>query len=266
MRNPEKSGFTLIELLVVIAIIALLLSIIVPSLSMAKQKACRVYCLNNLHQQYLAHGMYANDNNGKFVYHGDAAPEYARGNAPKSMWDQMHDSYITDGKILYCPALKSVKGMEEYYTNPEYIQGAYGGWNARDPVTGDAPFAMIMGYFWFPNFREGNWETGNKPVYKFRALNGEDVNTKPWPEKTMEASSQSVVSTHRLIFAGNNGISDDFGHLGSGRTYGVSANDFYEKVKAKDAPVGLGDGSSTYHTKSEIRPRAQLFGSWEVLY
>ena len=44
-----KKGFTLIELLVVIAIIALLLSIILPSLKMAKQSGMTVICKSNLH-------------------------------------------------------------------------------------------------------------------------------------------------------------------------------------------------------------------------
>ncbi len=44
----NKKGFTLIELLVVIAIIALLLSIVMPSLKMAKEQAKRLICSNNL--------------------------------------------------------------------------------------------------------------------------------------------------------------------------------------------------------------------------
>ena len=56
-------GFTLIELLVVIAIIALLLSIMLPSLSTAQQEAKSTLCLSNLRQ--LSHGwyMYADENN-----------------------------------------------------------------------------------------------------------------------------------------------------------------------------------------------------------
>ena len=61
-----KKGFTLIELLVVIAIIALLLSIIVPSLGMAKDKARVVLCKNNMKQQGLAISMYIQDNNQYF--------------------------------------------------------------------------------------------------------------------------------------------------------------------------------------------------------
>jgi prepilin-type N-terminal cleavage/methylation domain-containing protein len=61
--NNKKFGFTLIELLVVISIIALLLSILLPSLRKAKQSAQMVLCRNNLHQWALAIGTFAADNN-----------------------------------------------------------------------------------------------------------------------------------------------------------------------------------------------------------
>ena len=64
--DKNKKGFTLIELLVVIAIIALLLSIIVPSLGMAKDKARVVLCKNNMKQQGLAVNMYIQDNDQLF--------------------------------------------------------------------------------------------------------------------------------------------------------------------------------------------------------
>ncbi|HWX19442.1 MAG TPA: type II secretion system protein [Candidatus Binatia bacterium] len=58
-------GFTLVELLVVMAIIALLAALLLPSLSMAKSKAKRIACLNNLKQLAFAQQMYAADNTGK---------------------------------------------------------------------------------------------------------------------------------------------------------------------------------------------------------
>ena len=64
-RNTKIiKGFTLIELLVVIAIIALLLSILLPSLNMAKDIAKRIGCSANLRSLAMATIFYTDDNDG----------------------------------------------------------------------------------------------------------------------------------------------------------------------------------------------------------
>lgn len=65
MGRTRKKGFTLIELLVVVAIIALLLSIVVPSLNRAKIYAQRIMCGNNLRQQSLGIMLYAEQNDSR---------------------------------------------------------------------------------------------------------------------------------------------------------------------------------------------------------
>ncbi len=62
----KSRGFTLIELLVVIAVIALLLSILMPALSKAKDLAMGAACKGNLKNYTLAVAMYLDDNEGKF--------------------------------------------------------------------------------------------------------------------------------------------------------------------------------------------------------
>ncbi len=56
-----RKGFTLIELLVVISIIALLISILLPSLSGAKLAAQGIVCGSRLNQIGIALGLYEND-------------------------------------------------------------------------------------------------------------------------------------------------------------------------------------------------------------
>jgi prepilin-type N-terminal cleavage/methylation domain-containing protein len=117
-------GFTLIELLVVIAIIAILASMLLPSLSKARTKAQGVQCMSNLKQLQLAHILYADDHNGKLVPNlepGDAVGSWIKGWLDfTSSPDNTNTLYLTDPQhsklapycnrsagIYKCPADKS---------------------------------------------------------------------------------------------------------------------------------------------------------------
>jgi prepilin-type N-terminal cleavage/methylation domain-containing protein len=84
LRNPKNkltNGFTLIELLVVVAIIALLISILLPTLHRAREQARQLVCLTQLRAQGEAAHLYSADNKdylprGIQMFTGDIATEY----------------------------------------------------------------------------------------------------------------------------------------------------------------------------------------------
>jgi len=61
MRKRTGAGFTLVELLVVIAIMAILASLLLPTLARARSLAKRVGCINNVKQLAITTALYTSD-------------------------------------------------------------------------------------------------------------------------------------------------------------------------------------------------------------
>lgn len=75
-------GFTLIELLVVISIIAILVSILLPAVSLVRQSANAAACMSNLRQFGVAFTAYTGDSEGQW---------------PTGNWNSLLQGYINEG-------------------------------------------------------------------------------------------------------------------------------------------------------------------------
>ena len=117
----ERGAFTLIELLVVIAIIAILAALLLPALSLAKEKGRRIACLNNEKQLQTAWHMYIEDNNerlpdnrtdGVGPFYSSPPNSWIVGNAirdtdPLGIRNGVLYAYSKNHEVYHCPSDRS---------------------------------------------------------------------------------------------------------------------------------------------------------------
>lgn len=108
VRISSRSGFTLIELLVVISIIALLIGLLLPTLSAARGIAIQSKCLSNQRQSMIAVATYQTDYNGRVPMWGSTQYwQFFSGRPHSWAW------YAAQGDYLFFDATGNFKDKNE---------------------------------------------------------------------------------------------------------------------------------------------------------
>ncbi|HOA73763.1 MAG TPA: prepilin-type N-terminal cleavage/methylation domain-containing protein [Phycisphaerae bacterium] len=111
------NGFTLIEVLVVVAIIALLISILLPSLKAARDEAKKVTCGTNLHQIGTGLTSYVTDNRGELPVRYRTASSFTTYFMRAGLVHKgavglgllANRRYVPEPLVFYCPGQDNTK-------------------------------------------------------------------------------------------------------------------------------------------------------------
>jgi prepilin-type N-terminal cleavage/methylation domain-containing protein len=129
MKMDEKRGFTLIELLVVIAIIALLMAVIVPALSKARELSRIIVCGTNEKSLVMAANLWSQDHNNYAIagkWWKDAKETLSNGyvedNSECSILPYLDASRQRENGALTCP---SAKNIDFYALSEDYVTAGH---------------------------------------------------------------------------------------------------------------------------------------------
>ena len=101
----RRGGFTLTELLVALAILAVLIALLMPTLSVVQSRGRSSKCLSNLQQLAAAWGMYAGENGGRLV---ESNSGWARGGNTLAAIEQGDlFPYVKNTAVYRCPSDES---------------------------------------------------------------------------------------------------------------------------------------------------------------
>jgi len=218
----RRDAFTLIELLVVIAIIAILMAILMPTLSRIKEQARQKVCSSNIRQQLTAFHMYANEHDGKL-------PRPTTGGY--WLWDihvETVNFMVRSGltpDLYYCPSNQNQRKHRDLYW--EYT----GQWDGEKFTSGSY---IVSGYCYLLQLAEDE-----RPEIR-------NEENKTGPKKWLETVTDKHAAQYELVIDATLGESDQHAkyryNFGEVRAGGMWAQyqilDQTSHLKTDEEPAG----------------------------
>jgi prepilin-type N-terminal cleavage/methylation domain-containing protein len=138
LRVRRRGAFTLIELLVVIAIVAVLMGVLLPALSGAREAGRATACLSNHRQIFLACRAYADENKGSGPALGQpygALPNWALVvQSSAGVQGTTTNELLSTRSVLVCPSARAFYAREmtrTYAANATGLSGLPAGPDGR---------------------------------------------------------------------------------------------------------------------------------------
>jgi prepilin-type N-terminal cleavage/methylation domain-containing protein/prepilin-type processing-associated H-X9-DG protein len=272
-------AFTMVEMLVVIAIIGILAALLLPVLDKGKQRAKRVWCINNQQQIGLAFHVFANDHGGKFPM----AVSTNDGGSLEYVQDGFYDgeifytefrhfqalsSELINPQLLICPTdLERTPGTNFYglqNQNVSYFVGVSGTFDKPESLlTGDRN--VDTNSFLQPTILEMGPQSRLVWTWKMHQLKGNvlfsDGHVEEWNNYSLTtAESQSsgnqslflpsVVPTSTYASSAGGGGGSSGYNSGSGNSSSSSGSGYYSNPNSS-SQSGASSGNSSSSSASQ---------------
>lgn len=235
-RRKMMQRFTLIELLMVMSIIAILVSLLLPSLNQARMMAKKSLCMSNMKQIGVAHNLYINENN-RFATWKEWAKDGRK--IQTGQWEQILAEYVNgNGRLWVCPSI-AVKRPNP--PNNQYMTTAWINWMS---------YSQTIGI--------------NGDTFYYADMTLYNIPTSP---ARIQKPSYMIYTADNVDYVGGvcNPGSDNTGRFCSSGGLWPTKGTYFNPCHQNKCNIGYLDGHVESVSRQQLLPRVTLWGVGNIM-